>query len=431
VRKQLILVFVAVSTLVATAFVVPLAFLVSRTAEDRAIDAARADASAVVPALVAGGTRAQIESAVGATRSGAEGRMSIITTQGWTIGDTIAASPLVEAALQSGASAIADTDGGVEVVAAVASGPGELSAIRVFVSDDVRQSGKWRAWSVLALVGLALVAISVFVADRLAQSIVQPTRQLARAARRLGDGELDARVTPDGPEELVDLAGAFNDLGSRVSSMLDRERELVAELSHRLRTPLTKLRLRVDQVADPELVADLHADIGDLTTVVNGLIHEARGSITSVVPSDLNQVVTDRAEFWRVLADDQSRPWMFRSAGKVLPVDVVEAELVAAVDVMIENVFAHTDEGSPLAIMCEERDGFAEIRVGDGGSGFAAAATERGTSTAGSTGLGLDIANQLAVNALGSLLIGTSDLGGAEVVLSLPTVRSSNGAGSN
>ncbi len=425
-RRQLVVVFVAVSTLVAVAFVVPLGFLVSRTAEDRAIDAARADASAIVPVLAAGGSRLQIESAIGATAAGAEGRLSVVTSQGWVIGEPGARSPLVVAALESGASAIGDTAGGVEVVAAVASGPGELSAVRVFVSDDVRAQGTWRAWSVLGVVGLALVAISVFVADRLAQSIVQPTRRLASAARRLGAGDLDARVSRDGPEELSDLAGAFNDLGLRVSTMLDRERELVAELSHRLRTPLTKLRLRVDQVSDAELASELHGDIADLTTVVNDLILEARGAIEPIEQSDLNQVVTDRAEFWRVLADDQMRPWMFRSAGKPLPVDIVMSDLVAAVDVMIENVFAHTDEGVALTIICSESDGFAELRVGDAGPGFTVDATERGTSTVGSTGLGLDIASQLAADASGSFAIGASELGGAEVVLSVPTVKLAN-----
>ncbi|MDG2114951.1 MAG: two-component sensor histidine kinase, partial [Actinomycetota bacterium] len=71
-RRRLVLVFVAVSTLVATAFVIPLGFLVRRTAEDRSIDAARADAAAVVPTLAGGGTEAQIEAGVGVTVAGRE-----------------------------------------------------------------------------------------------------------------------------------------------------------------------------------------------------------------------------------------------------------------------------------------------------------------------------------------------------------------------
>lgn len=421
-RRQLILVFLAVSTLVAVAFVVPLGFVVRRTAQDRAIDGARADSAAVIPVLVAGGTRDQIEAAVSATDSGADRRITVETSQGWTIGPEIEMSDGVAAALASGESSISDIDGGVEVVAAVATGSGDLSAIRVHVPDAMLRRGQWRAWGVLAGVGAALVALSVFVADRLSRNIVQPTRRLASAANRLGDGDLDARVEPDGPAELVELAGAFNDLGDQVSSMLLRERELVAELSHRLRTPLTKLRMRTDRVEDPELSAALLADVEDLTAEVNALIMEARGAIDVSESCDLNEVAIERAEFWQVLAEDQLRPWSFRSWGDPLMVGVAEGDLAAAIDVLIENVFAHTAEPAALSIECRASAGSAEFVVGDAGPGFDGSHSERGRSGSGSTGLGLDIASRLASNVGGELRVDRSDLGGAAVLLSLPLV---------
>lgn len=422
-RRRLVLVFLAVSTLVAVAFVIPLGFLVSRTAEDRAIDAARADAAAVVPAIVSGGTLSQIESAVGATASGSDGRMSVTTATGLVIGEAAVVSPLVDAALSSGDSNIARINGGVEVVAAVATGPDELSAIRVYVADEALQRGKWRAWGVLAAVGVSLVAISVFVADRLARSVVEPTRQLAQAARRLGGGDLAASVEPEGPEELLDLAGAFNDLGLRVSTMLDRERELVADLSHRLRTPLTKLRLRLDQVEDQGLALALQGDVDDLTQALNGLILEARGAIAAEPTGDLRQTAIERAEFWKTLADDQSRPWIFTASDDHLPVAAPEPQLAAAMDVLIENVFAHTPERTALSIACHPIGDQANFVVADAGPGMDDARSSRGSSGSGSTGLGLDIARKLAADFGGSLHIGQSDFGGVEVVLALPIVR--------
>ncbi len=98
-RRQLITVFVAISVMVAVAFVIPLGFLVRSTAEDRAIDAARADAAAIVPALVSGSTREQIESAVGATPSGRAGRLTVMTSTGWTIGPEVEVSERLDAAL--------------------------------------------------------------------------------------------------------------------------------------------------------------------------------------------------------------------------------------------------------------------------------------------------------------------------------------------
>ncbi|MDH4171790.1 MAG: HAMP domain-containing histidine kinase [Acidimicrobiia bacterium] len=422
-RRQLITVFVAISVMVAVAFVVPLGFLVRTTAEDRAIDAARSDAAAIVPALVSGSTRGQIESAAGATPSGREGRLTVMTSTGWTIGPVVEMSERFEAALSRGVSAIGSVDGGVEVVTAVASGPGELSAIRVYVPDADLRRGQWTAWVALAGVAVALVGLSVLVADRLARSFVRPAQELAAAAHRLGDGDLSTRVDPDGPPELVELSGTFNSLGSQVSSMLARERELVAELSHRLRTPLTKLRMRVDQVADDALAEELRSDVANVTQVVNDLIAEARSSLRGVSEScDAASVVTERVEFWSVLAEDTERPWSFDRGRAPLMVPVSSASLGAVVDVLIENVFAHTDDAVRFTVGFEERNGEVRIWVDDAGSGFDEAALTRGVSRSGSTGLGLDIARSTAEAAGGSLHIGESALGGSEVAITLPRI---------
>ncbi|MFT7648046.1 MAG: signal transduction histidine kinase [Candidatus Poriferisodalaceae bacterium] len=423
-RRQLVVVFVAISVMIAVAFVLPLGFLVRSTAEDRAIDAGRGDAAAIVPALVSGSPRAQVEAAVGATPSGRNGRLTVITPDGWTIGPEVVTSNRLAAALSNGTSSIGPVGGGVEVVTAVASGPGELSAIRVFVSNDDLRRGQWPAWAALAVVATALVGLSVLVADRLARSIVLPAQKLAAAAHRLGNGDLATRVEPEGPPELVELSGAFNRLGSKVTSMLDRERELVAELSHRLRTPLTKLRLRADQVSDDSLAEELRRDIADVTEVVNALIAEARSSLSNGTEScDAAAVVTERVEFWSVLAEDTERPWSFSSGTSPLNVPVSRASLEAVLDVLIENVFAHTNEGVRFVVGFESLRETVRIWVGDAGGGVQGDALGRGVSGSGSTGLGLDIARSTAESAGGSLQVSESLLGGSEVSVVLPRLQ--------
>ncbi len=407
--------------MVALAFVVPLAFLVRSTAEDRAIDAARADAAAVVPALISGATQAGIESAAGATGAGRSGRMTIMTTTGLLIGPAVAEPARLEAALTGGASAIGEVEGGVEVVTAVATAPGQLSAIRVFVPDEMLHRGQTRAWSALAFVAVMLVGISVVVADRLSRSIVVPAQHLAAAARRLGDGDLETRVDPEGPPELVELSTAFNQLGLQVSSMLEHERELVAELSHRLRTPLTKLRMRIESVDDATLAGQLRADTDDLTSVVNSLIEEARSTLTRQPGScDAAAVVTAQVEYWSALAEDQERPMSYEVPTDHLPVGVAENDLRAAVDVLIENVFSHTDDGTPFVVGARRDGSQVWIWVGDAGPGFGSDALQRGTSGSGSTGLGLDIARTTVESCGGSFEVGTSRLGGTEVRMRFP-----------
>jgi len=416
------MVFLAVSSLVAMAFVVPLAVVVQRTAEDRAVDLARADAAAIVPSVLANGSRAQIETAISITAAGQYDRVTVMTWHPWTVGQEITPTPRVLTALANGTSAIGNVPGGVEVVTAVASGPGDLSAIRVFVPNDMLRAGLLRAWLVLAAIGATLVAISVLVADRLASSIVRPTERLSKAARRLGEGDLNSEVTPEGPDELAALAIAFNKLGARVSAMLDRERELVAELSHRTRTPLTKLRMRVDQVEDDELAGGLRADIDEVTSVVNRVIEEARGSISTELGCDLGQEITERAMFWQVLADDQNRPWEFSPPVMKLHVKIARPDLAAAIDVLIENIFAHTPEGSAMALAITSGPDYATVRVDDAGPGISAASVLRGASGAGSTGLGLDIVRRMAIDAGGTFQIGQSRLGGTQIEFRLPLV---------
>ena len=127
------------------------------------------------------------------------------------------------------------------------------------------------------VVGLALVAVAVLLADRMARTIVRPVKALADAAGRLGEGDLSVRIEPEGPPEIVQAAVAFNRLGHRVGELLAAERELVADLSHRLRTPLTALRLDAEGIADLEdRPAAIAEDADELSGPVDAVIRQAR-----------------------------------------------------------------------------------------------------------------------------------------------------------
>lgn len=417
-RRRLVTVFVAISTLVALAFALPLALLISRTAEDRALDAARADVAAVTPVLASGGTDAQVAIAVGFTDAGRDGRMTVVDRDGLVAGVDVASDRLTEATV-SGRSAVGSVPGGKEVVGSVVGGDGELSAVRVFVSDAALHRGRTAAWMTLAAVTAILVAIAVVTADRLARDIVRPTERLAGVARRLGAGDLAARVEPAGPAELEELGTEVNRLGSRVAAMLEHERELIAELSHRLRTPLTTLRLRVDQVDDDTLADQLRGDVDALTAEVTAIIEEARGPRAVATRTDAVEVVRARARHWSVLAEDQDRAWELRLPDHAAIVALPATELAAAVDALIENLFSHTPEGAPVRIVVAVAD-TVDISVEDGGPGLAPGSVAPGVSGGASTGLGLAIATRAAHAAGGSLEVGTSDLGGAAVTLRLP-----------
>jgi signal transduction histidine kinase len=288
------------------------------------------------------------------------------------------------------------------------------------------------AWGVEAALGITLVASAVFVADRLARTIVRPVDALADAAGRLGEGDLSVRINPEGPPEVKQVAEAFNLLGDRVGELLEAERELVADLSHRLRTPLTVLRLDAEGLGNPEEARRLADSVDELERAVTGVIRQARRPVQDDIvaaETDAAKVAADRLAFWAPLAEDQDRPFEFvgsDAAGQNPPgpttVPVSADELEAALDALLGNVFAHTPEGTAFRVEVRPlSDGGIALAVEDSGPGLSPDFVARGVSGAGGTGLGLDIARRTAEAAGGVFRIGRSAAGGARVAMEFPT----------
>ena len=150
--------------------------------------------------------------------------------------------------------------------------PGGTAVIRSFVPDAVLRHGVARAWLLLLGVGAFLLLLSVTVADQLARSLVRPLTALALAADRLASGDLSARATVTGPQEVRRAGHGLNRLATRIDDLLARERESVADLSHRLRTPLTALRIDAESLRDSRLLDDVTA----MERTVSEIIQEAR-----------------------------------------------------------------------------------------------------------------------------------------------------------
>jgi signal transduction histidine kinase len=129
------------------------------------------------------------------------------------------------------------------------------------------------------------------------------------------------------------------------------------------------------------------------------------------------RVVRERVDFWSALAEEQSRPLRTAVPERPLRAKVSANDLSDVVDVLLDNVFAHTEDGVPIEVWVVPRaDGAIVLTVEDGGPGLPAGdIVSRGSSGAGSTGLGLDIARRAAMASGGWLELGQSRLGGALV----------------
>jgi signal transduction histidine kinase len=293
---------------------------------------------------------------------------------------------------------------------------------RSFVPSRLLHRGVAGAIGVLLGLGLGLLLLGMLVADRLARGTVRPVAALARTAHHLAEGDLSARVQPTGPTEVREVGAAVNRLAGRIGELLAAERESVADLSHRLRTPLTALRLEAEALRDARESAQVGAAVEALERTVDDVIRSARRPVREGLAAqcDAVTVVRDRAAFWRVLAEDQDRELAVTLATGPLVVRLLPEDLAAAVDALLGNVFAHTPEGTSAEVTVRSTPAGVEVEVADRGPGLPPAATERGHSGAGSTGLGLDIARRTAEAAGGDLVLSDRPAGGASIVLLMP-----------
>lgn len=411
----------AMASVVLVAFLVPLGLLARSLAQERALAEARQDAQSVAVFVASADDAARLDASLLAVNAGARAS-TVFLPDGTTLGADAARDDAVALAAL-GRALTARSPGGAEVLLPV-SGPDGVAVVRTFVPRSELQEGVVRAWGVLGLVGVVLLAATAVAGDRIAARLSRSVRDLAAVAQRLGHGDLAARVDPSGPAEVASVGTVLNGLGERVAGLLADERELVADLSHRLRTPIAALRLDVDLLADPQERDRLGAHVDDLVTAVDQVIRTARThDRPRQATCDATAVVTARAAFWAVLAADQHRQLRV-DAGTDARVGVGAAELGAALDVLLDNVFRHTPPGSPLAIEVAVDGQVVVVAVLDAGPGIGDGAAARGVSGSGSTGLGMDVARRTAERAGGSLEVGPRPGGpGARVALRLP-VRS-------
>lgn len=280
------------------------------------------------------------------------------------------------------------------------------------------------AW-VIAGMALVLWAASGAIAWRL----TLPLAELARVARRLGDGDLEARMGPGshGARELTAIADAINDMAARIEGQLRDQRELLAAVSHEIRTPLGHLRVLLDTARDrglaEEVIAPLEREVLEVDALVDQLLASSRLDFGNLERRALD-VAVEAARALERLGVDAS----------VLDVQA-DACVVAADPTLLRSALANLvrnalDHGGGVTgvIVRRTRDGAVEVDVEDAGPGFSADVLPRvfepfyrGAERAGgSLGLGLSLVDRVARAHGGAARAGNRVGGGARVTLVLP-----------
>ncbi|UQX04505.1 HAMP domain-containing sensor histidine kinase [Streptomyces sp. RerS4] len=440
-RRSLAGVALAVTSMVALSFLIPLAALVMSLVKEQGVTAAEQRAAALAPVLtLTTDPNALRESA--ASLDAAE-HLVVHLPGSRALGPSKAPAALLERA-QRGRESISQEvpDGWICLQPVVLPGD-EVAVIEDFVPEAELTRGVAQSWAVMCCLAVGLIAGSVLVADRLGAKVVRSSKRLAQASHALGLGDLDARVEPMGPRELRDAGVAFNAMAHRMNELLAVERELVADLSHRLRTPLTALHLASERMAGTPESARVEAAVGELEAELQAIIAAARtplavgpmgqgllgtetaarrapaGAAGAAGPRcEAAEVVRRRTAFWAVLAEQQGRSCAVDLTAEPTDVGLSADDVAAVVDALIGNVFRHTPDGTPFGVRVVRTAQAVELIVEDGGPGIPEPerALSRGSST-GSTGLGLDIAQRAANATGGTLRITRGPLGGARITV--------------
>jgi signal transduction histidine kinase len=435
-RRRILLLVAGVTVLVVLAFAIPVGLLTRSAVAQRGERSIRDEAAGVGRFLAYGHpSNTAINNYLAAQTQTADRSVSVLTPDGALLGKAPpnGGGPQPPAGSADGGPAgggrgsgpgdephVHAVPGG-EIAELMVRVGGQAYRVQVFASTDALYAGLGRWYALLAGGSLGLLLIGIVGGELVTRRIVRPLTRTARTAHQISAGDVAARAPTGGPREVAEVGAALNRLADRIDELIAEERETAADLSHRMRTPLTALRLDAEALRSPDEAARIGEHVTALERTLTAVIRAARRQHREgrLPVADAGAVVTDRVTYWSPLADDQERVRSVTLPDAPVPVRAFPEDLAAAVDALLENVIAHTPEGTPFAVALSTVDGAASLVVSDSGPGLPQDAGERGRSDRGSSGLGLDIARRCAEASGGSMRIGRSPAGGAMITLEL------------
>jgi two-component system osmolarity sensor histidine kinase EnvZ len=301
--------------------------------------------------------------------------------------------------------------------------------IRVQLSDgvlDVR-SPQRRLFSYTAFVFIAWVIGASLILTGIAvifmRNQVRPIRRLAVAAENFGKGRDTMRLKPAGALEVRQAAAAFLTMRDRIRRQIAQRTEMLAGVSHDLRTPLTRMKLQLALLGDGEETEELRADVSEMETMIDAYLAFARGE-DGEIPQR-----TDMAQLLREVIDGQpGRDRAVLEAAEPIDLMVRPSAIRRCLGNLIGNALRY---GNNVRVSAGWRQRMLTVVIDDDGPGIPPESREdvfrpffrlessRNVSTGG-VGLGLSIALDIAHAHGGEIGLQDSPMGGLRVVLTLP-----------
>ncbi|MEU8848162.1 HAMP domain-containing sensor histidine kinase [Streptomyces sp. NPDC048564] len=321
-----------------------------------------------------------------------------------------------------------------------------VGAVRIKYSTGEMTSRLWQIWGFRAVLAVLVLGVAAVIGVVVARRLTRPLRQLNDMASKFSDGDLTARSPVTGPQETQTLARTLNQGAERLDTLIASQRIFVADASHQLRTPLTALRLSLDNIADgvddefvKEDVEQATAEVVRMSRLVNGLLVLARAEakVTAAEPLALWDIVQERLAVWRPAADERGVTIALRgSADGRLLVLTSPGHMEQVLDNVLSNALEVSPDGGTITVRVEPRGDEVVLSVDDEGPGMPDTDKSRAfdrfwrgrglTGRAGS-GLGLSVVKQLVTDDGGTVALGDAPGGGLSVRISLRASSRSGG----
>ena len=459
-RKRLILSMVGLVLAVLLAHDIPLARHLSHIERDRTVTAIERDAftygARLSPILGANteNMQAQVQAVINEYSEIAEGIVVVVDSKGYLlasndsttiIGSDYVSRPEIATALLGDATSgtrMSNTLGAelAYVAVPVYSGVDIVGVLRITYPQSVLDADVNSRLRGVFMSGLISIFMAIFVAVIFARGVARPLLKLREATDELAKGNLSSYADEEGPKETKQLARSFNSMALRLGGLIERQRAFAGDASHQLRTPLTSLRLRLEQASDqvevsPE-VAHEHIDAALTETerlgkLVEQLLHLARseGAMLEKERINVSEVVETKASEWHYLADERSiaittdsKPWVFAYCNSLALTEII--------DNYMDNALEVSPEGSTISIIAHPVGTQIEIIVRDEGRGLTDDQRLRAfdrfwrnsidSNKRQGSGLGLAIVAQLAQAGGLTVELRESPKGGVDAVLIIP-----------
>jgi signal transduction histidine kinase len=260
---------------------------------------------------------------------------------------------------------------------------GVLGVLQIDSSLAPMQAQLWERWLALIGVTIATLLLTLVITLWLAAQMTRPLAELRGVAEQMSEGRLDARVEiDDSVSELASLGTMFNHMAGRVETMIQEQRDFVANASHELRAPLAAMKLRAEILASQkvsdeqarEYASEINEEVSQLADLVGDLLQLSRAESGVFNPPQYPLSVTDELAICvrsaRLRAAERGQQITVEFATHIPDAYIAPSDLAIMVGNLLDNAIKYSPQGGAIRLGAEWRDGHLEIVVSDNGIGI-------------------------------------------------------------